>query len=218
MAGYGERHVRRGLPQRVSVSSFSGPIYLATDTDGGDINAVVALPNNTIGVFWSNFAQQRYGFRVHVDGTDPATWLDDETPALAFHPNQEMADDHMHLTVGSDGTVYTAVKAGHASSSVPLLYLLVRHPQVGGPGGTWDDVYGFSSNGTRPIVVLNEDTQKLRVFYSASGGIHMRESNRWPISFGAAELFLSGAANDPDENKRRVDRTSRRAGVQRRYS
>ena len=171
-------------------TSFSGPITLATDTDGGDINAVVALPNNTIGVFWSNFASQRFGFRVHVDGTDPTTWLSDETPAAAFHPNQNMADDHLNLAVGSDGTLYAAVKAGHASSSVPLLYLLVRHPQPGGPGGTWDDVYGFSSNGTRPIVVLNEDIQKIRVFYSASGGIFMRESNSWPINFGGAEQIL----------------------------
>ena len=182
-------------------TSFSGPITLATDTDGGDINAVVALPNNTIGVFWSNFALQRFGFRVHVDGTNPTVWLDDETPALAFHPSQNMADDHLNLAVGSDGTLYAAVKAGHASSSVPLLYLLVRHPQPGGPGGTWDDVYGFSSNGTRPIVVLNEDIQKLRVFYSASGGIFMRESNRWPISFGGAEQILSGTLNDPTSTK-----------------
>jgi len=182
-------------------TSFSGPIYLATDTDGGDINAVIALPNNTVGVFWSNFALQRFGFRVHEDGTDPAVWLDDETPALSFHPNQEMADDHLNLAIGSDGTLYAAVKAAHASSSVPLLYLLVRHPQPGGSGGTWDDVYGFSSNGTRPIVLLNEDTQTLRVFYSASGGIYMRESARWPINFGAAELFLSGTYNDPTSTK-----------------
>jgi hypothetical protein len=144
-------------------TSFTGPIYLATNTDGGDINAVVALPNNTIGVFWSNFALQRFGFRVHVDGADPNTWLDDETPAWSYHPNQNMADDHLNLAVASDGTLYAAVKAAHASSAVPLLYLLVRHPQPGGTGGTWDDLYGFSSNGTRPIVVVNEDIEKLRV-------------------------------------------------------
>ena len=113
-------------------------------------------------------------------------------PAASFHPNQNMADDHLHLTVGSDGTLYASVKAGHASSSVPLLFLLVRHPEAGG-GGTWDDVYGISSNGTRPIVVLNEDTKKLRVFYSASGGIYMRESASWPAG-GRSRSFRRTAA------------------------
>ncbi len=95
-----------------------------------------------------------------------------------------MTDDHMNLTVGSDGTVYAAVKAGHASSSVPLLYLMVRHPQPGGYGGTWDDLYGFSSNGTRPIVQLNEDIQKLRVFYSAAAAFSCASPRAGPSASG----------------------------------
>ena len=87
------------------------------------------------------FPNERFGFRVHVDGTDPTVWLADEMPAASFHPNQQMADDHMNLAVSADGTVYASVKAAHASSSIPLIYLLVRHPQPGGPGGTWDDIY-----------------------------------------------------------------------------
>ncbi len=52
-------------------STFAGPVNLATDTGSGQIDAITALPNNTIGVFWSNFVGERYGFRAHVDGTDP---------------------------------------------------------------------------------------------------------------------------------------------------
>ena len=177
-------------------STFSGPVYLATDTGSGQITAIAALPNNTIGVFWSNFAAQRYGFRAHVDGTDPTVWLADEAPAYSLHPNQDMADDHINLAVASDGTFYAAVKAGHASSSVPLMYLLVRHPGSGG-SGTWDDIYPIGNSGTRPALVLNEDTQKLQAFISQSGGIYLYESAKWPISFGPGQLALSGTLNDP---------------------
>ncbi len=181
-------------------STFTGPQYLATDTSSGQITSVVALPNNTVGVFWTNFAAQRWGFRAHVDGTDPTAWLADEAPGWAFHPNQDMADDHVNLAVASDGTLYAAVKAGHASSSVPLMYLLVRHPGSGG-SGTWDDIYPVGNSGTRPALVLNEDTQKLQVFISQSGGIYLYESPKWPISFGPGQLALSGTLNDPTSTK-----------------
>ena len=64
-------------------SSFTGPIALASNTSADDISAVTALPNGTVGVLWSNQTTQRFGFRVHVDGTDPNTWLADEVPRLS---------------------------------------------------------------------------------------------------------------------------------------
>ena len=170
---------------------FHGTTFLATDTSGGQITSVVALPNNTIGVFWTNFAQQRFGFRAHVDGTDPTMWLADEAPGLAYHPNQNMADDHVNLAVASDGTLYAAVKAGHASCSVPLMYLLVRHPGSGG-SGTWDDIYTVGNSGTRPTLVLNEDTQKLQVFFSRpAGSTSMNRRNGRSASVPASSRCLA---------------------------
>ena len=184
-------------------STFAGPVYLATDTGSGQINAVTALPNNTIGVFWSNFV----GRAIRIQSPrrryrSEHVWLADEQPAFSLHPNQDMGDDHINLAVAADGTLYAAVKAGHASSSVPLIFLLVRHPQSGG-GGTWDDLYHVSDSGTRPIVVLNEDKQTLQVFISGSGGIYFHESPAWPINFSSGLLAMSGSLNDPTSTRDR---------------
>ena len=116
-----------------------------------------------------------------------------------------MADDHMHLAVAADGTLYVSLKVGHSSSELPLLDLLVRHPQPGGTGGTWDNIYPFSTSGTRPIVVLNEDTDTLRVYYTteSGGSMFVRESPRWPINFGPVATVLTGGVNDATSTKDR---------------
>ncbi len=83
-------------------STFTGPILLTEETGLGDVNQIVAFPNNTIGVFWGNGVVEHFGFRVHVDGTDPTVWLADETPGAAY-AGQEMADDHINLAVSGNG-------------------------------------------------------------------------------------------------------------------
>ena len=47
-----------------------------------------------------------------------------------------MADDHIHLAVASDGTLYAAVKTSYDSSGYPRMCLLVRRPS-----GVWDNMY-----------------------------------------------------------------------------
>jgi hypothetical protein len=183
-------------------SSFTGPIILTDQTGLGDINSIVAFPNNTIGVFWGDGNLQQWGFRVHVDGTDPTVWLADEAPAAAGNSGQEMADDHLNLALGSDGTLYAAVKPKHPSGTIPPLYLLVRRPAPGLPGGVWDNALypvdpistGEETNsGRRPLVVLNEDTHTLRVFYHDSAGrVYFRESDATDINFGPRQTVLNG--------------------------
>ncbi len=183
-------------------STFTGPIILTDQTNLGDVNQIVAFPNHTIGVFWGTGLLQRWGFRIHVDGADPETWLDDEMPAAVGHENLNMADDHVNLALRADGTLYAAVKPKVSSSSVPPLYLLVRRPQPGLPGGVWDNtLYPIdpvspgpteTGSGRRPQVVLDEDTNTLRVFYNNSAGnIYFRESDADNISFGPREQVLT---------------------------
>jgi hypothetical protein len=99
-------------------SSWSGPITVASGIKSDDIGSLVALPNGTIGVLWSNQNTDRFGFRIHVDGTNPSTWLNDEVPASqsAQSKGGGMADDHINLAVASDGTLYAAVKTSYDSS------------------------------------------------------------------------------------------------------
>ena len=186
--------------------SFSGPIFLAPHIASDDITAVTALPNNTIGVFWTDRTTQGFGFRVHEDGTDPAVWLADEDPASqSKDPNGTgMSDDHVHLAVAPDGTLFAAVKTGHTPSGpFPIMALLVRHPIAGGSGGTWDDIHFVDNLGTRPIVVFNEDKSTIRVFYTRGTEIVFRESPASPIAFGPIQTLLPAGFNNATSAKDR---------------
>ena len=184
-------------------SSFSGPITLATGINGDDISVVVALPSNEIGVLWSNQNTQRFGFRVHTDGADPATWSSDEVPASgsALNVGLGMADDHLNVAVASDGTLYAAVKTSYDTPGYPKIALLVRRPD-----GTWDPLYDVDDAGTRGIVLLNEVDDTVRVVYTSSEGyndIVMRTSSTSSISFGPRSTLMPGGLNDATSTKDR---------------
>ncbi len=82
-----------------------------------------------------------------------------------------MADDHVNVAVASDGTLYAAVKTSYDTSGYPLIALLVRQPD-----GTWDGLHEVDQTGTRPIVLLNEADDSVRVVYT-SGGLVMKTSS-----------------------------------------
>jgi hypothetical protein len=189
--------------------SFSGPIVLEQGISSDDISVVTALPNGTIGVLWSNQNDKQFGFRVHEDGADPSVWLPDEVPAADTFGNG-VADDHLNVAVGSDGTLFAAVKTSFNSSSHPRIAVLVRRLVGGGPNGTWenrsepDEVYEIDESGTRGIILLNEDTGRVRVVYSAdtSGAkIVYRESPTSPINFGSRRTLMSGSLNNATSTK-----------------
>src|SRR3990172_5380783 len=111
-------------------SSLTGPVVLANNINADDITVVTALPHDTIGVLWSNQNTQRFGFRAHVDGSDPNTWLADEVPASqsALNVGLGMADDHLNVEIASDATLYAAVKTSYDAAGYPKIALLVRRP------------------------------------------------------------------------------------------
>ncbi|RPI52609.1 MAG: DUF11 domain-containing protein, partial [Acidobacteria bacterium] len=175
-------------------SAFAGPVVLASDVDSDDIASVAALPNNTVGVFWSNQATRRFGFKYHQDGTDPTVWSADEGPgtAGAVEDGIGLAEDHINLAVAADGTLYAAIKTGYSAPALPTIGLFVRRPD-----GTWDDLYYVDTVGTRPIVIVNDETHIVRVFYtSTSGTVYFRESDASDISFGPIQELMSGGFND----------------------
>ena len=123
-------------------TNWSNSITVASNISSDDISVVTALPNNTIGVLWSNQRTDRFGFRYHVDGTSPTLWTSDEVPASqsALNIGGGMADDHLNVAVASDGTLYAAVKTSYDSSGQPKIALLVRRPS-----GVWDNLYDIAS-------------------------------------------------------------------------
>lgn len=175
-------------------TGWSAPVTIASGTKTDDICAITYIPAlNKIGVFWSNQVTKLFGFRTHADGTDPASWSNDEMPASqsAIAAGNGMADDHMNLKAGSDGTVYCAAKTSYNKTGYAKLILLVRRPN-----GVWDNQYIVTMNpeGTQPIVMLNEAKGKLRVIYASlenGGDILYRESDISNIAFGPARTLVS---------------------------
>ena len=134
-------------------TSWSAPITVASGINSDDISAIIAMPDNSIGVLWSNQSADRFGFRIHRDIAAPGTWLAPEVPAgqSALSVGAGMADDHLNMAVASDGTLYAAVKTSYDSGGYPSIALLVRRPN-----GVWDNVYTVDNSGTRPVVVISE--------------------------------------------------------------
>jgi hypothetical protein len=182
-------------------SSFSAPITIATGINSDDISAIIAMPDNKIGVLWSNQSTDRFGFKIHVDGAAPNTWSSDEIPARqsALSVGGGMADDHLHMAVTSDGTIYAAVKTSYDKSGYPKIALLVRRPN-----GTWDNLYAIDNGGTRPIVVVSEAANKVIVAYTTNeggGDIVYRESNLGTINFAPRKVLISGSVNNVTSTK-----------------
>ena len=115
-------------------TTWNGPITLVTGIIANDDIAVVTALPGKIGVLWANenASVQRFGFRTHIDGTDPNTWTADEVPASQSAQNVGlgMADDHLNVAVASDGTLYAAVKTSYDTAGYPKMAFLV----AAGPG------------------------------------------------------------------------------------
>ena len=175
-------------------SNWSGPITVASGIDSDDISTITAMPNHTMGVLWSNQTTERFGFRTHRDGDPAGQWSADEVPAAssALNVGNGMADDHVHVAVASDGTLYAAVKTSYDSSGYAKIALLVRRPS-----GNWDPLYTVDTAGTRPIVVLSEAQNRLLIAYrntDTSGPIVYRESPLSSIAFGSRQTLIPGTA------------------------
>ena len=172
-------------------NSWSSPIVLEDNISSDDISALIALPNGTVGVLWSNQKTERFGFRIHVDGDPPSNWAADEIPAGEYAKNEGegMADDHINLAVTSDATFYAAIKTSYNKSTSTTIGLLVRHPD-----GSWDNLHKVDTGGTRPAVQISETQSKIIVAYrntNSSGPIVYRESNLNNISFGPKRVLIN---------------------------
>ncbi len=180
--------------------SWSQRHALATDVDGDDMCAVIAMPG-MVGVFWSDQKTKRYGFRTHADGAAPTIWSVNEVPASqsALNIGRGMADDHLNLAISSNGTLYCAVKSSYDNTSYPEVSLLVRRPN-----GNWDNLYEVSKQGTRPIVILDKAGAKVRVIYThqdGGGNIYYKESSTSSIAFGQQLTLISGTYDNATSAK-----------------
>ncbi len=177
-------------------STWSAPITIASGITTDDISTIIAMPNDTIGVFWSDQTTKRFGFKVHQDGDAANVWSANEIPGnqSALNVGHGMADDHMHAAVSSNGTVYVAVKTSYDKNNYPKMGLLVRRPN-----GVWDNFYGIADAGTRPVIVLDEADNQLLIAHTTKeggGDIVYNTSPMDVISFSPTQLLIKGKVNN----------------------
>ena len=183
-----EVHVRWSDPP---YKVWSKPKTLATGISPDDICALTSFPDGSVGVLWSNQKTKRYGFRIHNLNTSPDNWSADEIPASgsAISLKYGMADDHLNFAVASDGTLYAAVKTSYDTEGYPLIALLVRRPS-----GKWDKLYNVDDEGSRGIVLLDEEKDCIMVIYSSyrDNQIVCKTSGTKTVSFSERHILMDG--------------------------
>lgn len=191
---------------------FVLPVEGAT-VKSDDISSVVAFRGDRIGVMWSNQSRSAMYFAVHRDGEADTSWESSRTAIQG----PDSADDHINLkSLQADGSgrVFAAVKTSHSSDSAPLIMLLVRDL-----AGEWKSyVFGRKrDHHTRPIVLLDETSERLYMFATAgeSGGtIYVKSAPIDAISFeeGLGTPFIRDDAsldmNNPTSTKQNVTATT----------
>ena len=186
-------------------SSFSSPITIGSGISTDDISDITMLPDGSVGVLWSNQNSKRFYFRTHQAGADAAAWSTAEVAAgqAALNVGAGMADDHMHIAVASDGTLYAAVKTSYDTAGKTKIGLIVRRPN-----GTWDPtLYNIDTTGTRPVVLLDEAIGRLIVAYTSSDGggdILYAETALDQISFSSRGTLMTGGLNNVTTTKQNV--------------
>ena len=179
-------------------SSWSSAITINSghNIDSDDICSVTAFDGNKIGVLWSNQKDKKFQFKYHLDNNNNTTWSNLEIASGSA--SGSVADDHINFAVGTDGTLYAAIKTSYDKSSEITIGLLVRK------NSNWN-LYGVTNGGgTRPIALLDESNHKIYVIYARSesdGNIVYNYSSTSNISFSSQHTLDQGSFNNVTSTK-----------------
>ena len=144
-------------------------------------------------------------FSVHQDGDPVATW---SSPEVAVG-GRKMADDHINLKADSNGRIFAATKTKFSGSTKPGTMLLRRTT-----AGKWKHftVSRGSLDHTRPIVLLDERHNRIRVF---EGSTHTdavyKKTTR--LSRPSFPVLKAGSRVIRDSDSEMADPTSTKQGV-----
>ncbi len=205
---------RKGTNIMVSHSTTSGGTLWVTPfvipgmgnpvtTD--DQAAISVTGTNGVGVLWGNqtLGDEAFYFAAHKDGDPDGTWTARET---AFGgTGTASADGHISMKTDASGRVIAAVKTSRTTGSDPLIDVLARTGNAD-VAGTWSNriVSSVSQNGTRPVLVLDSESNEANVFITDTDAgvghylITRRTASLSTLSFGAASIgtpFISNTAS-----------------------
>jgi hypothetical protein len=192
--------------------NFGTAVTLDPSVFQDDISSVVSFGGNKIGVMWSDTSDPANGqmqFAVHNDADPVGTWS-----VQTAIQGRKMADDHINLKADSHGRVYAATKTKFSGPNSPGTMLLRRRVN-----GTWAHytVSRASLDHTRPIVLLDEQHNRVRVFEGSihSTAIYLKTSRLSKISFpefkaGVRAIQDSGSKMaNPTSTKQRISNSTR---------
>jgi hypothetical protein len=185
---------------------------IARHTDPDDISAVIAFGGDKIGVMWSDQLTRTLSFAYRSDWDAPEVWQSVETVLPGAGCSERCADDHINLKTDSTGRVFAAVKTSARRADEPLVMLVVREVSGEWTGHT---VTVKADDHTRPIVLLNEESNRAFVFYANvyGGTVFVKTTPLDAITFepGVGEPVIRGAdvaVDDVTSTKQHVTSTS----------
>ena len=198
----------------MSQCNFSSAPHPLDNVGADDISSVVRFGGN-VGVMWSNTSagNGQMRFSSHTDGQPLGTWSGAEG-VLGGPTAPKLADDHINLKADSSGRVYAVTKTKYIGQTRGGTVLSRR-----AAGGGWSSktVTRASLGHTRPIVILDQGHNAIRVFEgpTSGGAIYMKRSRLNVISFpqfshGAAVMRDTGSSvANPTSTKQNVTNATR---------
>jgi hypothetical protein len=187
-----------------------GPTVALGDVSDDDISSVVRF-GGKVGVMWSDTRDvndDKILFAVHQDGDPVATWTQDTSPAVE---GRKMADDHINVKADSNGRIFAVTKTKFSGATKPGTMLLRRSAT-----GHWKrfTVSRGSLDHTRPIVLLDERHNRIRVFEASTHytAIFKKTSRLSRPSF---PVLKAGARVIKDSGSQMGDPTSTKQGINR---
>lgn len=170
---------------------WSHPIVLAEGIDNDDICVVTTLPDNEVGVIWSDQIRDAVLIRIHKDGDPAENWGKEEI----IDKGNLTADNHFNTSLAPDGTLWIATKNEVDVTDKPQFVLRIRSAD-----GKWTNmpyvIREEMKRPSRPIVIATEDNS-----YVFSGYGDNDRSIPFPhnsqIIFGIVDTTLSMILYNP---------------------
>jgi Ca2+-binding RTX toxin-like protein len=214
--------------KKTSDNCVSGPfancawttaVELDNQVSADDISSLVRFGGNKIGVMWSDtsdtspaaIAVLRFAF--HVDGDAVNVWSSETVVS-----GSKAVDDHINLKADSVGGVYAVTKTKFTSAANPGTRLHRRTTT-----GVWSTfmVSNASLGRTRPILLLDQQHNRIRVFEGRTNGttIYMKTSRLNAVSFPTGSLGtpviqdVGGRLSNPTSTKQNITNGTRQIVV-----
>ncbi|CAG5008413.1 hypothetical protein DYBT9275_04262 [Dyadobacter sp. CECT 9275] len=167
--------------------TWTPPYVLAKGLNADDICTVAELPGQTA-IIWSDQNRDAVSMRTHRNGQPADRWED----TVVIEQGNKTADDHLHASLATDGTLWLATKNSVDQLGSPQQVLRVRHAN-----GQWRN-YAYADLDvvkapSRPVVIA---TQNPALVLAGHTIYNHKNANLGEIVFGRVDTSSAGLLRD----------------------